>query len=259
MKDFNLENIYFFVDIIDRAVRSDSDVESEFLYDEEQFISSATKFSKLTLLHIFIANKLLQYYRIEVYRNSDFLCEDDDWLNNIESLFEKYNVKIELFSEKFPDPDSIEDLDLKFKEWFDDNDDKFGYLFDKIAEDVFYILFANRSFLKDFNMIVANEVQNVNIPQNFKNKHGKIRRTNIPNWVKSAVFFRDKGRCIKCTKDLTGLIATDAQLHYDHIVPLNMYGVNDPSNIQLLCAQCNLKKSSNIIETSSLYSPWWKE
>jgi len=202
----------------------------------------------------------MQYYRINIHDNCDILCDDDDWLNSIEDLFAKYNIKIELFTEKYPNPDIISDLDKKLKEWFDKNEDKFIDLFNKIADDIFYILFANRGFLKDFNIIVSKEIQNnIVIPEEFKNEQGKLKRVDIPIWVKNAIFLRDKGRCIKCSKDLTGLINSEAKLHYDHIVPLNKFGANDPTNIQLLCVDCNLQKSDKIIETTNIYSPWWKD
>jgi len=259
MKDFNLENIYFFVDLIDTSVRSDNEVVSEFSYDDEQFIESATKFNKLTLLHIFIVNKLFQYYNDYIHHNSDILCDDDEWLNSIEDLFDKYNVKIEKFTENYPNPDDVDDLDHKLEEWYDSNEDKFNDLFNKISNDVFYVLYGNRRFLRDFNILVSKEIDKLEIPKDLKNEQGKIKRVDIPVWVKKAVFLRDKGRCIKCSKDLTGLIASDTNLHYDHIVPLNLNGANDPTNIQLMCSDCNLKKSGNVIETTNIYSPWWKD
>ena len=259
MRDYNLENIYFYVDLIDTSVRSDNEVVSEFNYDDEQFIASATKFNKLTLLHIFIVTKLFDYYNDYIHHNSDTLCDDTDWLNSIADMFERYKVKIKFFTEKYPDSDEIDDLDYKLEEWYDSNEENFNDLFNKIADDVFYVLYGNRSFLKDFNILVSKEIEKLEIPKELKNKHGKVKRVDIPSWVKKAVFLRDKGRCVKCSKDLTGLIASDSNLHYDHIVPLNLFGANDPTNIQLLCADCNIRKSGNVIETTNIYSPWWKD
>lgn len=260
MKDFNLENIYFFADLIDTSIHSERDILTDFYgYDDDQFINSAVKFNKFTLLHLYIVGKITQYYNEYIKDNSDLLCDDDDWLFSIESLFEKYNIEIELFSEKYPQPETIDDLADKLVEWYESNDDEFNELFNEIAVDVFYLLFANRSLLKDFNLIVAKEVQKIKIPsQNLTDKK-TIKRANIPKWVKDAVYLRDKGRCVKCTKDLSGIVGSHNKRHYDHIVPLNLYGPNDPTNIQLLCSDCNLKKSGNIIETNDLYSPWWKD
>ena len=40
---------------------------------------------------------------------------------------------------------------------------------------------------------------------------------------------------------------------YDHIVPLASHGANDVTNLQLLCEECNLKKSARSEPVSSLY------
>jgi 5-methylcytosine-specific restriction endonuclease McrA len=57
---------------------------------------------------------------------------------------------------------------------------------------------------------------------------------------------------------LTGTIVTGEELHYDHIVPLAEGGTNDPTNFQLLCGQCNLKKGKRPLGTSNLYPVYWE-
>jgi len=46
---------------------------------------------------------------------------------------------------------------------------------------------------------------------------------------------KQKGKCAACFKKLN-------KYHIDHIVPLSKKGTNDKSNLQLLCAPCNLEK-----------------
>lgn len=60
----------------------------------------------------------------------------------------------------------------------------------------------------------------------------------IPQDVKTAVYQRDKGRCVQCG-------ATD-YLEFDHIIPFSKGGANTVDNIQLLCRRCNLRKSNSI-------------
>src|SRR6266568_1439889 len=91
------------------------------------------------------------------------------------------------------------------------------------------------------------------IPAQLLNRSGKFPRVQIPIWIKKAVYFRDRGRCLNCNSDLSYLLCTDRRQHYDHIVPLDRMGVNDPTNIQLLCAKCNERKSSTSIYTSTSY------
>ena len=43
----------------------------------------------------------------------------------------------------------------------------------------------------------------------------------------------------------------------DPLVPLRAGGMNDGTNIQLLCAECNLKKSGRRVVTSETYEDWY--
>jgi hypothetical protein len=61
----------------------------------------------------------------------------------------------------------------------------------------------------------------------------------VPEHVKAAVFKRDGGRCRQC-----GYMGP--YIEYDHIIPRSKGGPNTVQNIQLLCRQCNLKKSNRI-------------
>lgn len=132
----------------------------------------------------------------------------------------------------------------QYIEYLDKIEDGLFYeIIASIAIEVEYILFQNRDFLLRFN-----EQQAVV----FEDKSRK--RAYIPEWVKRAVLFRDKGCCVFCKKDLTGLysLLEDNEKHFDHIVSLNEGGINDVCNIQLSCQDCNLKKSDSS-RTSSLY------
>jgi 5-methylcytosine-specific restriction endonuclease McrA len=43
----------------------------------------------------------------------------------------------------------------------------------------------------------------------------------------------------------------------DHIIPISKYGNNDPSNLQILCKSCNLKKLNKSSLTSTYEIPFW--
>lgn len=61
----------------------------------------------------------------------------------------------------------------------------------------------------------------------------------IPSNVKQAVWKRDNGKCVKC--------GTDMNLHFDHIIPFSKGGTSlTENNIQLLCMDCNYKKSVDL-------------
>lgn len=58
-------------------------------------------------------------------------------------------------------------------------------------------------------------------------------------WI---ILERDNFTCQIC-----GATPTDSsQLHVDHIIPKSKGGSNMPSNLQTLCASCNLKKGSKV-------------
>jgi hypothetical protein len=60
----------------------------------------------------------------------------------------------------------------------------------------------------------------------------------ISQKVKDLVWNRDNGKCVQCGSNLN--------LEFDHIIPFSKGGSNTYRNIQLLCENCNRKKSSKI-------------
>lgn len=63
-------------------------------------------------------------------------------------------------------------------------------------------------------------------------------RMSIPNDVANAVWNRDGGRCCIC--------GSRSELEFDHIIPLSKGGATTFRNLQLLCHNCNLRKSDKI-------------
>lgn len=129
----------------------------------------------------------------------------------------------------------------------------------RIVNDTFQLLFGDRVFLLKFNQEIAHIVQKcvtVEGHPNFAEKDGVLKRVYLPQWLKRAVFYRDRGRCVVCGKDLTGTVSRGEEVHYDHIVPLSQGGTNDPTNFQLMCKECNLKKAQQI-KTSDVYQTHW--
>jgi 5-methylcytosine-specific restriction endonuclease McrA len=67
------------------------------------------------------------------------------------------------------------------------------------------------------------------------------RRDPIPEDVKSLVFARDGGCCVRC--------GSKHDLQFDHIIPVVKGGANSEADIQILCQTCNLRKSDKIAIT----------
>lgn len=119
----------------------------------------------------------------------------------------------------------------------------------QLACEVEYILFQNRAFLLELNKFFAMPFEN-NIQ----------KRSYIPKWVKRAITFRDRGKCVFCGKDLSGFnsLLPDDEIHFDHIVPLEQGGINDVCNMQLSCKICNLEKHTNALTNNYYQMPYFK-
>ena len=65
-----------------------------------------------------------------------------------------------------------------------------------------------------------------------------LSRELIPTDVKNAVWNRDNGVCVECK--------SNKNLEFDHIIPFSKGGANTYRNLQLLCQECNRKKSNKI-------------
>lgn len=257
MQEFKFQDIYNLASLIDQSV----DYEEGFWnFDIEYFLNASTSFSRDTLLHQYIVTRALNYYGRYFRKNVDCVEEIiDQWI----PLFEVYEVDFEPL-------DFGNDEDPY--EWFNKNEGIFYDLFDFMADEVFHVLFANRNFLIKFNLLVAKTVQQLinrtypsehyavpdsHYPRDKLTKKGRIKRKSIPLWVRNAVFHRDKGRCVYCNTDLTGIVNCFTTKNFDHIVPLDLFGTNDPCNIQLTCETCNKSKSNRFASTGFKYQPWW--
>lgn len=141
---------------------------------------------------------------------------------------------------------------------------EFGELVGKATREVFFVLFQNRSVLLLFNDMMAQAMRDETGSDDpraarYFDKPGVLKRIRVPEWVRRAVFYRDRGRCVLCDCDLSGLVSVWPESNFDHIVPLAAGGLNDCTNIQLLCAACNEKKSAGQPVTSSRYEAWFDD
>ncbi|MFC5522670.1 HNH endonuclease [Polaromonas jejuensis] len=136
-------------------------------------------------------------------------------------------------------------------------------LIEHLAKEVFYVLFNNRGLLANLNDLVAGVVRDLDpldcdheISTSLEGT-GRLKRVAIPRWVQRTVLYRDKGLCASCSADIRGLMNSQPDAHYDHIVPLAQHGINDVTNIQLLCSACNLRKGRQPLPPSDRYLTWY--
>lgn len=140
----------------------------------------------------------------------------------------------------------------------------YGYLTKQTVDEVFHVLFQNRELMMNFNVYLSgilelahwNRIDDHDRPRLAPN--GKLVRVRPPKWAQRAIFFRDRGRCVLCDRDLTGLMNIENVENYDHIVPLSNWGINDITNLQLLCVPCNQSdKRDGPPITSGRYQSWY--
>lgn len=186
------------------------------------------------------AKSLDQVGRLKYAFSGDYKHEQRLWIDRLLHNYGKNNQSFYSY---------IHDRNF---EYFDDEYDEFVFLngdYDEavsnLTRELFYVLFQNRDFLYRFNCYLARS-------------ESSIDRCSIPSWVKKAVKYRDKGKCVCCGNDLSGLLdyEDDNSIHFDHIVSLKNGGLNDVTNIQLMCRDCNLKKSSSSY-TNIRYKDWY--
>ena len=199
---------------------------------------------------------------------------DSGWANKeeymrtpIENALVHYNIEHESFSEFLKQAGT--NFDNAGEEYVDEyysmlRSSGIAFeLFECLANEVFHIMFLNRTILKRFNSLLAEMIRQIDLhelPQEFQTsfkKNGVLNRVAIPEWAKRAVFHRDKGKCVLCNKDISGILSNQNALNYDHIVPLALGGINDITNLQLLCRECNFQKKHLSSKTSDKYEKWF--
>ncbi|SEL31519.1 HNH endonuclease [Paenibacillus sp. OK003] len=242
-------------------------------YHEVDVFPKAFKPHRWTLLHDYIS----ELYKFQLY----YPIDKHEPYEVIESL-------IDLFNTYCPDNPEFKKYSYQYSEYIVDKRnsvvkdkegngvdyriiDELGYNFcsafensiiDIVVDDVFTVLFQSKNFLRQFNMAVSEiiiKTKKEDKPEILKSD-GVIKRcsTNLA-WLRKGVFYRDKGRCQECGKDVTGLLNLENTFHIDHIVPLTMGGTNDPTNFQLLCDSCNLSKGAKTNNTFDIDSPFWDQ
>jgi hypothetical protein len=69
-----------------------------------------------------------------------------------------------------------------------------------------------------------------------------VNKAPVPPKLRYQVLRRDNFCCQACGAQASA----ETPLHVDHIVPRKHGGTNDPSNLQTLCATCNLGKGADL-------------
>lgn len=201
--------------------------------------------------------------------------------------FSKFPEALEPHPTELPINEALKFYDIRhtsFDEWLEGrdveflnatDDDVYDYhqdlrlegpieeLVKRFVAEVFFVLFQNRGVLLLFNDMMADliaETELTTVPAEYRKyfvRSGVLRRAPIPKWVRRAVYFRDRGMCVRCYADLSGTLRVSSAENFDHIVPLASGGLNDVTNVQLLCQACNSRKRQGEPVTSNVYEAWY--
>lgn len=249
-------------------------------YGDDRYLSYIAPFQKYSAFHYFIEFMIDAIF-------SDEVSEID--LSKRQDTLRRFSAIPAALSDLRPSSLPINEAFLyydiehtSFEDWLKENDKSFldateddvsDYyddlrlegpyedLLERAVHEVFFVLFQNRGLLLLFNDMMANQVAStIEIPEEYHTHFASpkvLKRVAMPSWVKRAAFFRDRGMCALCHRDLSGIMNISNAEHYDHIVPLAHGGLNDVSNVQLLCQDCNLKKLHREAITSDYYEAWY--
>ncbi|WPR77703.1 HNH endonuclease signature motif containing protein [Algoriphagus sp. NG3] len=265
----NFFSTYYYSNIISNILTGDADTIG-FLSNFREYMGSSVflAYQKESALHHFCRSVI-----------GDFLHEDMTTYDEYDWKCCKLNSYFK-FRPYIDSAFSVFELDWSFEEFLDGKSDPefsdleeyyeellitgyFEEVVNRIADEVFYVIFNNRRLMSDFNYLVAGNLElyldedsDIDIGSLFTSK-GTLKRARIPQWAKDAVFFRDKGKCTICLKDISSLLHSNAERHYDHMVSLAEGGLNDVSNLQLLCRSCNQTKGSKSSPPSLKYFKWY--
>ncbi|MCP1494580.1 hypothetical protein J2Y73_004611 [Peribacillus frigoritolerans] len=231
---------------------------------KEEIIESIIKPSKETAIHHY-----LSFFQ-DIYKEIDSLEEYGD-ISAIYEIVHRIIDEVNL-TPNLPTPqfnkcnDQYGHFECKCYEviepWIDYAIKNSKKINDLIIHSAFQFIFQDRRFLHDFHLelskLIKDEMDFIKHKYpDYVTLKNRIRRQGFPIWLKQAVFYRDKGTCVICRCDLSNLLRSQNQIHIDHIIPLNVFGTNDASNMQLLCESCNTSKGDKSTETSSINVPFW--
>ena len=276
---------YEICEIIDQILRDQIEylLKLEGFHCDGQWISLAQPFEKYSAFH-----KFIEFVLREVHSEQACAFNLQDGQKTEKNYQDIPGALLDLKPEKLPIEHAFDHYGISYQSFVEhltengksfqtaNDDDVYQFmqdtwltepyeaLLEKTVKEVFHVLFQNRELLLNYNNYVSSFVERysqeelADLPKDLFNSNGTLKRLHSPSWAQKAVFFRDRGRCVLCDKDLSGTTNLENIENYDHIVPLARFGLNDVTNLQLLCAECNQQeKRDKAAFTSRVYQSWY--
>lgn len=175
MGDYKLNHFSYEIAAMIEELASNASTMIEIRWEAPGVTESIVNFSKISILHYYIGG-WIQAGTIRNYRKmrADLECAAPTF----ESMFKEHGIPYISFYDYFRGREDFADF-----EWLDAQEESFYKLFDIVIEEVFYLLFANRAFLLNFNISLAAYLSdgNVAIPPQYLDKKGVLKRKRIPH------------------------------------------------------------------------------
>jgi len=260
---------YYFANIVNNILRDPFSYLRSLndFFGDENYKKFLTPFPKISALHNFIIYIIDSINYEDLEESGNTLYKTGKRKLWVEIAMQHYGFEFESFKDWISEKSTTleEIIDDDFADYIRDLRFYGPYenLLECMADEIFFILFLNRQTLQRFNELISHQIEDVDLDEldeedlAFFKKNGVLKRVAIPKWVMRAVTHRDRGMCVNCHKDLTGIISVGEIENFDHIIPLENGGINDVTNIQLLCENCNKTKQSKSIPTSIKYEKWY--
>ncbi len=253
-------------------------------YGDGRYLNFTSPFPRLSAFHSFIRFLIDAVISEDLFNiKLDIRQDDAARLKSVSSLhdphpsklpvnlaFDRFGINHKGFDVWLNSRGSsfLEARDDDVEEYYDElrQGGELDQLLERATAEAFFVLFQNRRTLLLFNEMMASQMTHGvqdDLPDPGRDdifvRPGVLRRVALPSWVRRAVYFRDRGMCVICAADLSGVLAIGSEENYDHIVSLSVGGLNDVTNIQLLCRSCNSKKRDGEATTSDRYEAWYPE
>ncbi|MGR5448145.1 HNH endonuclease [Vibrio jasicida] len=254
-KEFKFQHTYGYAEYVRNIIvdeqESLTDIESFLDGLGEEFFDLISKPQKFTLLHHFIESVFLDEMHYGLKKAGDELYP------TVYELLHAYEVHFCRYEEFKYIEDPRNHKHLQYRDYIIDLLER--YVVYDLVEEVFTVIYQDKKLLMKFNEFISSYIRDLEyLPDCITKRNGVLNRfSRWPQWLRRGIYCRDKGRCGICLVDLSGELASGSLLAIDHIVPLNLGGVNDPTNLQQLCRNCNLEKGGHTIETSNNIPLYW--